>query len=473
VLTRPAVQKNVVVFRFGFDCVSNTAPEIQGSKFGRACQQHAISVARARPLVDAAFVAMGVSAEDYAETRIGPVRFKMRPFRRGGEDEGPEPPKARRARRPRPRDSKQGANRTTSNNNLLAKLAKPAAGFAKVGVAALVATGRFSLTRVGPWVGVLCVRVFADNKAFQALSCATIGVNAVRVRAVCRSVRSGKGKGAGEGTGASSFWKAGLLAKHARDATTEAVSSVTSTLTEQFHDASHPLVVLQDKVPFLFHPLIKLVAGPTFFYQTTPVLLKLFAPGVLRTLRFYGHLLPVIAGYMKTLLFELGPFGFGTKKRTDEKEKLTSEATQLVWDKRHAWGAARVKEMLLDMGGFYLKVGQVFATKSDLLPPQYIAALSAVFDDCPPVDGRVIVDIVEKDLGGSVDSLFSKFETEPIATATIAQVHVAYLNDFAKTKVAVKVQVPGSKKLMQMDMRNMLGTPRAFPKSATLFTAPL
>jgi predicted unusual protein kinase regulating ubiquinone biosynthesis (AarF/ABC1/UbiB family) len=72
-----------------------------------------------------------------------------------------------------------------------------------------------------------------------------------------------------------------------------------------------------------------------------------------------------------------------------------------------------------------------------------------------------------------VDSLFSKFETEPIATATIAQVHVAYLNDFAKTKVAVKVQVPGSKKLMQMDMRNMLGTPRAFPKSATLFTAPL
>ena len=424
-------------------------------------------------MVDAAFVAMSVSAEDYAETRIGPVRFKMRPFRRGGEDEGPEPPKARRARRPRPRDSKQGANRTTSNNNLLAKLAKPAAGFAKVGVAALVATGRFSLTRVGPWVGVLCVRVFADNKAFQALSCATIGVNAVRVRAVCRSVRSGKGKGAGEGTGASSFWKAGLLAKHARDATTEAVSSVTSTLTEQFHDASHPLVVLQDKVPFLFHPLIKLVAGPTFFYQTTPVLLKLFAPGVLRTLRFYGHLLPVIAGYMKTLLFELGPFGFGTKKRTDEKEKLTSEATQLVWDKRHAWGAVRVKEMLLDMGGFYLKVGQVFATKSDLLPPQYIAALSAVFDDCPPVDGRVIVDIVEKDLGGSVDSLFSKFETEPIATATIAQVHVAYLNDFAKTKVAVKVQVPGSKKLMQMDMRNMLGTPRAFPKSATLFTAPL
>ena len=53
-------------------------------------------------------------------------------------------------------------------------------------------------------------------------------------------------------------------------------------------------------------------------------------------------------------------------------------------------GAPRVKKMILELGGFYLKVGQVFATKSDLLPPQYVAALKSVFDDCPPVSAKKI-----------------------------------------------------------------------------------
>ena len=131
---------------------------------------------------------------------------------------------------------------------------------------------------------------------------------------------------------------------------------------------------------------------------------------------------------------------------------------QRLWDERHEWGAQKVKRMILELGGFYLKVGQVFATKSDLLPPQYVAALKSVFDDCPPVPASKIDSILRKEFGGKlVSAVFKSFDTNALASATIAQVHVAHVDvDGKDTKVAVKVQNPGSERLMRMDMANML-----------------
>ena len=57
-------------------------------------------------------------------------------------------------------------------------------------------------------------------------------------------------------------------------------------------------------------------------------------------------------------------------------------------------------------------VAQVFATKSDLLPPQYVAALKSVFDDCPAVDPKRVRKIVEEELGGPVGELFHDFSHE-------------------------------------------------------------
>ena len=131
---------------------------------------------------------------------------------------------------------------------------------------------------------------------------------------------------------------------------------------------------------------------------------------------------------------------------------------QRLWDERHEWGAQKVKRMILELGGFYLKVGQVFATKSDLLPPQYVAALKSVFDDCPPVPASKIDSILRKEFGNKpVSAVFKSFDTDALASATIAQVHVAHVDvDGKDTKVAVKVQNPGSERLMRMDMANML-----------------
>ena len=74
--------------------------------------------------------------------------------------------------------------------------------------------------------------------------------------------------------------------------------------------------------------------------------------GVLRSARFYGHLLPVIAGYLRCMLWDskrLKKSQSGASPGDDE------EAMQALWDRRHDWGAERVRKMILELGGFYLK----------------------------------------------------------------------------------------------------------------------
>ena len=361
----------------------------------------------------------------------------MRAGRRGGSDRPPENPRSR------PKRTSVAAKRGSKRAHPLA----PAGEAAKTGALAVVAIGRFSLKRVAPWAGVLAVRVFGGNGAFQALSAATLAVNAVRARNTARSLNATLGRAVRRREDGSGFWKGGLLGE---DATTKAAASASGGALRELDDANHPLVILQDRAPALFHPALRSLSAPTFIVHVTPRLLKLVSPGTLRTLRFYGHLLPVIAGYVKCLLLDArgGFLNFGKPLGAEERQK--------IWDARHEWGAEKVKTMILELGGFYLKVGQVFATKSDLLPPQYIAALKSVFDDCPPVAARAVKKIVETDLDGSLGDLFAEIDLRPMATATIAQVHVARLRDAPRTKVAVKVQVPGSERLMRMDMRNML-----------------
>ena len=374
-----------------------------------------------------------------SEPRVGPLGIKMRAGRRGGSDRPPEGPRSRPKRTSVTHLAKRDSKR--------ARPLAPAGKAAKAGALAVMAIGRFTLNRVTPWAGVLAVRVFGGSGAFRALSAATLAVNAVRARNTARSLNATLGRAVRRRDAGAGIWKGGLLGE---DRTTNAAVGASGGSLRELDDANHPLVILQERAPALFHPALRSLSAPTFVVHVTPHVLRLVAPGALRTLRFYGHLLPVIAGYVKCLLLDARG-GLGGSAKT-----LGAEEKQKIWDARHEWGAEKVKTMILELGGFYLKVGQVFATKSDLLPPQYIAALKSVFDDCAPVSSREIKKIVEKDLNGSTDELFAEFDSRPMATATIAQVHVARLRDAPRTKVAVKVQVPGSERLMRMDMKNML-----------------
>lgn len=93
------------------------------------------------------------------------------------------------------------------------------------------------------------------------------------------------------------------------------------------------------------------------------------------------------------------------------------------------------------LGGVWVKTAQIIAMRRDIFPRDFCDELSRLHDRAHGFPGEVACKIIEEDLGKPLDEVFSKFQTQPIAAASIGQVHVAWLRDNGK-KVAVKVQRP-------------------------------
>ncbi len=111
----------------------------------------------------------------------------------------------------------------------------------------------------------------------------------------------------------------------------------------------------------------------------------------------------------------------------------------------------RIRRALEDLGPIYVKFGQILSTRRDLLPDDIAEELARLQDQVPPFPGRQAQAIVEKALGAPVSELFDAFEVEPLASASIAQVHAARLHD--GTEVVVKVVRPGIEKTIQRDVQ--------------------
>ena len=90
-------------------------------------------------------------------------------------------------------------------------------------------------------------------------------------------------------------------------------------------------------------------------------------------------------------------------------------------------------------------MSQVFATKPDLLPKQYVEALNFVFEDCHETQYWKVQKILKHQLGITLETTFTEFTKRPIASATIAQVHLGRLRK-SNEKVAVKIQHPDNTK---------------------------
>ena len=107
-------------------------------------------------------------------------------------------------------------------------------------------------------------------------------------------------------------------------------------------------------------------------------------------------------------------------------------------------------ESLIGLGPTFVKLGQVLSTRPDILPDAYIAALERLREHAPPVRFETIKATVETELGGTLEEHFATFGREPVASASLAQVHRATLAD--GTVVAVKVQRPDIDALISRDM---------------------
>ena len=111
----------------------------------------------------------------------------------------------------------------------------------------------------------------------------------------------------------------------------------------------------------------------------------------------------------------------------------------------------RIRRALEDLGPTFIKLGQILATRVDLFPPQYIAEFEKLLDQALPVPFEELLPQIEEDIGGSIDDYFLEVDREPLAAASIAQVHKALLKD--GTPVILKIRRPGLRKIIEADLR--------------------
>ena len=114
----------------------------------------------------------------------------------------------------------------------------------------------------------------------------------------------------------------------------------------------------------------------------------------------------------------------------------------------------RLREALECLGPIFVKFGQVLSTRRDLMPVDIADELARLQDRVPPFSSDVAIATIERALRQPLDSVFSSFEREPVASASIAQVHFAVLRDGGR-EVAVKVLRPGMLPAIEKDLRLM------------------
>ena len=123
-----------------------------------------------------------------------------------------------------------------------------------------------------------------------------------------------------------------------------------------------------------------------------------------------------------------------------EEKRLERRKKQAVW----------IRKSLLELGPTFIKVGQLFSTRADLFPAEYVEELSKLQDQVPAFDYPQVAEIAEKDLGKSINQLFAHFDPIPLAAASLGQVHKAKLH--SGEEVVVKIQRPGLKQLFTIDL---------------------
>ncbi len=148
--------------------------------------------------------------------------------------------------------------------------------------------------------------------------------------------------------------------------------------------------------------------------------------------------------------------GFGDLFKHMGLEAVTEYTGKIMgWkhvdDIAHLEHPQRVRRVFEVLGPTFVKLGQILATRPDLLGPEWIAEFEKLQWQAPPLDFAELRPQVEEDLGAPLEELFAEVETTPLAAASLAQVHRATLKD--GTKVVLKIQRPGIRPIIESDVR--------------------
>src|SRR5271169_676242 len=112
-----------------------------------------------------------------------------------------------------------------------------------------------------------------------------------------------------------------------------------------------------------------------------------------------------------------------------------------------------LREVFEELGPTFVKFGQLLSTRPDVVPPDIIAELRPLQDDVRPFPFAEAQRVIEQELGNTIERLFLDFDEEPVAAASIGQVHRATLPN--GRAVAVKVQRPDAQRLIEADVALM------------------
>lgn len=123
-----------------------------------------------------------------------------------------------------------------------------------------------------------------------------------------------------------------------------------------------------------------------------------------------------------------------------EEQKRDRRQKQAVW----------IRENLLSLGPTFIKVGQLFSTRADLFPSEYVSELSKLQDEVPAFSFEQAAAIIEADFLKPLPKLYRSFDPIPLAAASLGQVHKAQLH--SGEEVVVKIQRPGLKQLFAIDL---------------------
>ena len=130
----------------------------------------------------------------------------------------------------------------------------------------------------------------------------------------------------------------------------------------------------------------------------------------------------------------------------------------LFWDRRHhiqpqevaSRRAIQLRNIITRLGPTYIKVGQALSTRPDLIEKHFLEELVKLQDRLPAFDNAIAFQIIEQDLGRSVEEVYSEISPNPIAAASLAQVYKAKL--YTGETVAVKVQRPNLLPILTLDL---------------------